>query len=69
MGEGLVSYELRIFDRWGREVALLNGLADRWDGRNRNGKAVPEGVYVFRVKANLNDGSVVDRGGTITVFR
>ncbi|MEO0471257.1 MAG: gliding motility-associated C-terminal domain-containing protein, partial [Bacteroidota bacterium] len=68
-GEGLISYEMQIFDRWGRIVTTLTNLSSGWDGRNRQGNPVSEGVYVYHVRARMNDGSVVDRGGTITLFR
>lgn len=67
-GEGLVQYEMIIFNRWGQEVARLLNISDRWDG-TRNGRVVPEGVYTYRVQALLNNGARVDRGGTVTLIR
>ena len=69
VGEGLITYELHIFNRWGRKVVTLSSLADQWDGRNENGRPVPEGVYVYRVTALMNNGNQVDQGGTVTVIR
>jgi gliding motility-associated-like protein len=68
-GEGLVSYELQIFNRWGERLKVIQSLSEGWDGTNARGLPVPEGVYVYHVKALLNDGSEVDRGGTITLIR
>lgn len=69
MGEGLIDYEMTIFDRWGRKVAILSQLEDQWDGRSSGGQALPEGVYVYRVTAHMNNGARVDRGGTVTLLR
>ena len=69
MGEGLVNYEMIIFTRWGKEIIRLNNLNDKWDGRSSKGLAMPEGVYVYRVKAFLNNGTEIDEGGTITLIR
>ncbi|MEL6590752.1 MAG: gliding motility-associated C-terminal domain-containing protein, partial [Bacteroidota bacterium] len=68
-GEGFQTFEIRIFNRWGELLAQSNDPSFGWDGTNRRGQAVPEGVYVFRVQAVLNDGFEVDRGGTITLIR
>lgn len=68
-GEGMKLFELQIFNRWGELLAQSNDPTYRWDGRSRQGFAVPEGVYVYRVQAVLNDGFKVDKGGTITLIR
>lgn len=67
--EGIVQLDWRIFNRWGRQIALINDPTQGWDGLDLNGKAVPEGVYVFAVKLTFNDGSSLERSGTITVIR
>jgi gliding motility-associated-like protein len=41
---------LDVFDRWGRRVYSAAGPA-RWDGRLRNGKPAPDGVYSFQITA------------------
>ncbi|RMG56818.1 MAG: hypothetical protein D6722_25805 [Bacteroidetes bacterium] len=68
-GEGVQQMELRIYSRWGRELAILNSLEDGWDGRSYQGTAMPEGVYTYVVRATLNNGAQIERGGTITLFR
>jgi len=67
-GEGLVSFQLVIFNRWGREVAELTDISQTWDG-TYNDQLVPEGVYTFLLKAVTNSGAKLERGGTITVIR
>ncbi|MFK7924334.1 MAG: gliding motility-associated C-terminal domain-containing protein, partial [Bacteroidia bacterium] len=52
-GEGMRTFELQIFNRWGELLAQSNDPSYRWDGRSRQGFAVPEGVYVYRVQAVL----------------
>ncbi|MDX2245895.1 MAG: gliding motility-associated C-terminal domain-containing protein [Bacteroidia bacterium] len=68
-GEGLVSVEMDIFDRWGTKVRTLYNLSEGWDGYNDKGSAVQEGVYVYALNALLNNGTNVNRGGTITLIR
>lgn len=62
---------LRIFDIQGRLVrTLLDGPAPvganraNWDGRDRLGKRIPSGVYVYRLDAGLFSGS-----GKVIVLR
>lgn len=68
-GEGIVQLEWRIFNRWGKQIALIHDPAQGWNGFDKQGNAVPEGVYVYAVKLIFNDGSRLERSGTITVIR
>ncbi len=70
VGEGIASMEAQIFSRWGKRIALLSNPADGWNGRYDNiGEAVPEGVYTYIMRATLNNGSKIERSGTITLIR
>ncbi len=62
------SYNLQIYDRWGRLLFESNQLKQRWNGKMSNGQALPPGVYgyVFRYR-NANE-NVVDRG-TVLLLR
>lgn len=60
--------DLRIFNQWGREVFASNRLDVGWDGLS-NGKAAPEGVYVYRIEYEDFQGGVFQRSGSITLIR
>jgi gliding motility-associated-like protein len=49
-GEGidLSTFEMRIYDRWGRQVYLSNDIEKGWDG-TYNGKTAIEGVYIWYI--------------------
>ncbi len=66
--EGVVEAEWIIFDRWGKQIQVFNGVEEGWNG-TVNGQPAPEGVYVLKVRARLNSGVWVERGGTITLLR
>ncbi len=68
-GQGIVNFECIIFNRWGTEVARFNDIDQGWDGTSQNQSSVPEGVYMYVLKAELNTGEQIERGGSITLFR
>ncbi|MFN0203644.1 MAG: gliding motility-associated C-terminal domain-containing protein [Bacteroidia bacterium] len=67
-GEGIVSYQMTIFDRWGKEIIQLNEMQQTWNGTAK-GKSVPEGVYVYIVEYQLNNGTKRKGSGSITLIR
>lgn len=42
-------YDLYIYNRWGVEVYHQdeNSIIDEWDGKNQNGKDLPDGTYFY----------------------
>jgi len=55
---------LEIFDRWGTLIHTIR--SDPWDG-TRNGKELPNGVYVWKMNSTLKGAEV--RIGHITLIR
>ncbi len=72
VGNGISSFELLIFNRWGELVFESNLISLGWDGTFQNMPA-PSGVYVYEVKVlNTAGKSLVENGkshGTITLIR
>jgi gliding motility-associated-like protein len=62
-------FEIQIYNRWGELVYVSNDPNFSWDGRNRNGRPVLEGVYTYVVDGTTFKGDQIRRGGTITVIR
>jgi len=50
-GEGieLESYDMFIFDRWGKIVWQTGNFSKKWDGSNLEGKEVAMGTYFYRI--------------------
>ncbi len=48
--KGIRSYLFEIYNRWGERLFTTNSITETWDG-TYSGKNVPDGVYVFKVKA------------------
>jgi gliding motility-associated-like protein len=67
-GDGVNSYALRIFSRWGELIFESTSLNDEWDGYY-NGNLVPPGTYVYKI----NYSSMIDQDyslvGSVTVIR
>ncbi len=69
VGAGVITMRIDLFDRWGRHLRTLNSLEETWDGNNKLGNPVQEGVYVWKLEATLNDQVRVQRVGTVTLIR
>ncbi len=57
-----------VFNQWGEKIFESNTLSNGWDGSYK-GKQQPSGVYIYVVKLTLNDGSTMDKKGTINLVR
>ncbi len=66
---GIRSLTLRIFNRYGQEIALLERPQQVWDGRTFSGEPASDGTYFFVLEANGSDGESFDLTGHITLLR
>ncbi|MEI6124315.1 MAG: gliding motility-associated C-terminal domain-containing protein [Bacteroidota bacterium] len=62
------TYQLFIFDRWGKQAFYSNNLDIAWDGKY-NGKDVPEGVFSYIIQFNEYSGKRHKYKGAVTLFR
>jgi len=66
MGTGIdpSTFEMRIFDRWGKQLFYTTDYSASWDG-TYNGEPVPQGSYIIAIKySNKNNGNkyyIVDK--------
>jgi len=57
------TFELFIYDRWGKELFSTTDPYEGWDGRYKNGDEVPQDVYMYKVHmSNPGTGEKVERG-------
>lgn len=68
MGDCVQEFELSIYNRWGERVFISDNQANCWDGIFR-GKPVQTGVYVYKLRVRLVDGTEVIDSGNINVVR
>ena len=67
-GEGINTYEMWIFDRWGNQIFHGGGLDAKWDG-TMAGRIVQEDVYVYLVKLTDWQNEEHKYLGTVTVVK
>lgn len=53
---------VKIFDRYGRLLATLNGDDESWDGRDANGKSMPSTDYWFSADVAIKGKHIVVKG-------
>jgi len=68
LGNCVIGVELIIYNRWGEKVFETNDPTQCWRG-NQRGKPVNTGVYAYKARIFLNDGSEVGEAGNITLVR
>jgi gliding motility-associated-like protein len=67
--EGVEEFQMQIFDRWGNLVFESRDKNQGWDGYDRNGNALPSGVYVYKLVLRLSNGERTTRVGDVTLIR
>ncbi len=68
VGVGIVSFQMVIYNRWGQTVYETNSKDAGWDG-TYNGRAADNGLYVFHIKASLENKEEFDKYGTVTLYK
>lgn len=66
--QSIVSFEAKVFDRWGKCLYTWTDLAGGWDGRS-GGREVPDGAYYLHIKARGADGRKYNIKKVINVLR
>lgn len=65
----VATFRIDVYNRWGQSVFSSENPDFRWDGKTQNGKACPEGVYVYKISAISSNGKPINKSGTITLTR
>ena len=62
-------YLFTIYSRQGEIVFITNDITQGWDGtEQKSGKAVPAGMYVYRMEYVRPDGKKIVRNGTVMLI-
>ena len=60
--------EFRVYNRWGNEVFFSDDMAIGWDGTN-GGKDQPIDTYTYYIKAEMFDGGIAEKRGSVSLIR
>lgn len=66
--EFIVSFEMRIFNRWGEIIFYTTDLIKGWNGEF-NGQPQPEGTYTFTATLKDKTGKIYKRDGSVVLLR
>lgn len=67
-GTAIAQLEFRIYNQWGQLAFTSKDIRQGWDG-TMSGQKQPVGVYVWIVKATMQDGTVITKKGNVTLMR
>lgn len=69
IGQQIVSFT--IFNRYGQLVYESNASGNiiGWNGRDKNGKELQGGVYMYGLKYSCSDGKIYEKKGDVTLMR
>ena len=66
--EGIKSFNLQIFNRWGEVVFVSESITNLWDGSFKGEKIKNTDIYVYQVKATgLNNKPLPEENGSVTL--
>jgi gliding motility-associated-like protein len=71
VGDGVVDFEMFIFDRWGQKVFYSDDIDEPWNGRGRQNSGFfgENDTFAYRIRARLTDGQRLDIQGVVTMLR
>ncbi|WEK18844.1 MAG: putative Ig domain-containing protein [Candidatus Pedobacter colombiensis] len=67
-GNTIAKLRLRVYNQWGQFLYESLTIQNGWDGTYK-GEMQPNGVYVYYLEVEFNDGTKATKKGTITLLR
>jgi gliding motility-associated-like protein len=68
-GNCITSLNYAVYDRWGEKVFETTEVDQQcWDGTFR-GKELNSGIYAYKIRVTLTDGTYVEESGNLTLLR
>nr|WP_261387335.1 gliding motility-associated C-terminal domain-containing protein [Chitinophaga pinensis] len=67
-GNTIANVVVRYYNQFGQQIFETKDQRTGWDG-TMGGRQQPVGVYIWVLRATLQDGSVVNMKGTVTIVR
>lgn len=67
--KAIVEFNCIIVNRWGRTITEFNDINATWDGTDKGGKDVPDGVYFYIYTGTGQTGDTIEGQGTVQIVR
>jgi len=67
-GEGIISFKMLIFNRWGQRIFESDNIERGWNGMFAGEKA-PAGVYVYKIRYGVAENKFYTKYGRVTLIR
>lgn len=68
-GEGVKSFTITIYNRWGERVFTSNDISETWDGKFHGKEPGSSNVYTWQMSAFGIAGGASHQSGTLTVLK
>ncbi|HOI00080.1 MAG TPA: PKD domain-containing protein [Bacteroidales bacterium] len=63
------SYQMQVFNRWGKRVFLGHRLDEAWNGRVDNaGELVPPGAYIYKITMKVRHRPLQEYRGSVVIY-
>lgn len=66
-GEGIQTFKMLIYNRWGELLYTSESLSDGWDG-TYNGTLSQQDVYIYKITARGTNYGLIEQEGTVTLI-
>ena len=66
-GDGIIEFNIQIFNRWGELVFESNDITKQWDGIYKGEKA-ETGVYAYSITATGEKTNQISKSGSVTLI-
>jgi len=68
-GQGIIDFQIEIFNRWGQMIFKSYDINQKWDGRFK-GKDLPTGTYIYKINIiTYGQNRKAAKSGTINLVR
>jgi gliding motility-associated-like protein len=67
-GKSIKNIDMRVYDRWGKEVYQASELDPVWDGTSA-GRIMNTAVFVYYARIEFMNGAIWERKGDVTLLR
>lgn len=60
--------KMELYDRWGKQLTVINGIRAGWDGKDSDGVLCMQGVYLYQLYIISTNGQKQTFSGTVTLL-